>query len=164
MVVRRIALSSLVVSFALACGGSGKEAKPTNDGTMLTPYLAIADRLAADSLESLPERGAEVIAAAEAHRSEPGVAAIVQGAGRIGAQDLQTARTAFKQLSDGMIEYLAAHPEQQAGHVLVHCPMTFGGKGALWVQNEGKVMNPYEGARMLHCGDKLDWGAVLPKT
>ena len=41
--------------------------------------------------------------------------------------------------------------------------MTFGGKGALWVQKAGKVMNPYEGSRMLHCGDKLDWDAELPK-
>lgn len=164
MVVRRIAPSSLVISVVLACGGSGKEAQPTNDGTMLTPYLAIADTLAADSLESLPELGTQVTAAAEAHRSEPGVDAIVQGAGRIGAQDLEAARTAFKQLSDGMIEYLAAHPEQQAGRVLVHCPMTFAGKGALWVQGEGKVMNPYEGSRMLHCGDKLGWDAERPKT
>lgn len=164
MVVHRIASSSLVISFALACGGSGNEAKPTNDGTMLTPYLAIADTLAADQLDSLPELGAQVIAAAEGHRSEPGVAAIVQGAGRIGAQDIKAARTAFKELSDGMIQYLEAHPEQQAGHVLVHCPMTFGSKGALWVQNDGKVMNPYEGATMLHCGDKLGWGTELPKT
>lgn len=164
MVLRRIASSSLLISLALACGGSGNETKPTNDGTMLTPYLAIANTLAADELGPLPELGAQVTAAAEAHRSEPGVDAIVRGAGQIGAQDIKAARTAFKQLSDGMIEYLAAHPEQQAGHVLVHCPMTFGGKGALWVQNEGKVMNPYEGATMLHCGDKLGWDAERPKT
>ena len=164
MVSRRMALSSLMISFAIACGGGGKAAEPTDDGTMLSPYVAIADTLAADEVSPLPELGARVTAAAEAHRSEPGVEAIVQGAGRIGAKDLETARAAFKQLSDGMIQYLAAHPEQQSGHVIVHCPMTFGGKGALWVQKQGKIMNPYEGARMLHCGDELGWDAELPKT
>jgi Cu(I)/Ag(I) efflux system membrane fusion protein len=169
MLSRRLVLSSLVVMStlgpALACGG-GTEGKATQagDGTLLTPYLAIGDVLAADKLDQLSELGAQVIAAAESRQGEPGVDAIVQGAGRIGAQDIQTARTAYKKMSDGMLAYLAAHPEQQAGHVIVHCTMTFGGKGGLWVQKEGKVMNPYEGAMMLHCGDKLAWGAELPKT
>lgn len=164
---RRMALSSLVVSLALsaACGGDAEgKAKQAGDGTLLTPYLAIGDVLAADKLDGLPELGAQVIAAAESRQGQPGVDAIVQGAGRIGAQDIQTSRTAYKKMSDGMLEYLAAHPDEQAGHVIVHCTMTFGGKGALWVQKEGKVMNPYEGAMMLHCGDKLTWGATLPQT
>ena len=38
------------------------------------------------------------------------------------------------------------------------------GKGGVWVQAEGKVMNPYEGSRMLHCGDKVEWSADVPKT
>lgn len=156
---------TLVVSAMLlsACGGENKVEK-AGDGTLLTPYLAIGDTLAADKLDQLPELGAQVITAAESRHNEPGVDAIVQGASRIGAQDIQTARTAFKKMSDGIIQYLEAHPEDRAGHTIVHCTMTFGGKGGLWVQKEGKVMNPYEGAMMLHCGDKLDWGADLPKT
>lgn len=162
----RMALSSLVVSLALAsgCGGRENEATRAGDGTLLTPYLVIGDTLAADELALLPELGAQVIAAAESRQGEPGVDAIVQGASRIGAQDIQTARTAYKKMSDGMLQYLEAHPEQQSGHVIVHCTMTFGGKGGLWVQKEGKVMNPYEGAMMLHCGDKLGWDAELPQT
>jgi hypothetical protein len=167
MFLSRVALSSLVVSLALstACGGSSEDqAKAAGDGTLLTPYLAIGDTLAADKLDHLPELGAQVIAAAESRQNEPGVDAIVQGAGRIGAQDIQTARTAYKKMSDGMLQYLAAHPEEQAGHQIVHCTMTFAGKGGVWVQKEGKIMNPYEGAMMLHCGDKLGWDAELPKS
>jgi hypothetical protein len=157
--------SSLVFAMALlsACG-SGDKVKEAGDGTLLTAYLTIGDTLAADKLDKLPELGAQAIKAAESQQGKPGVDAIVQGAGRIGAQDIQTSRTAFKKMSGGMIEYLGAHADKQAGHTLVHCPMTFGGKGGLWVQKEGKVINPYEGAMMLHCGDKLDWGAELPKT
>ena len=123
MFFSRMALSSLVISlaFSTACGGSGEDkAKQAGDGTLLTPYLAIGDTLAADKLDHLPELGAQVIAAAEGRESEPGVDAIVQGAGRVGAQDIQTARTAYKKMSDGMLQYLAAHPEQKAGHQIVH--------------------------------------------
>jgi hypothetical protein len=166
MIPARMALPLLMVCTALlpACGGGEDQAKQAGDGTVLTPYLAIGDTLAADKLEQLSELGAQVIQAAEPKQSDPGVASIIQGAGRIGAQDIQTARTAYKKMSDGMIEYLAAHPDERAGHTIVHCPMTFGGKGGLWVQKEGKIMNPYEGAMMLHCGDKLGWDAALPKT
>jgi hypothetical protein len=162
----RMALSSLVVSLSLAsaCSGRDDKAQQAGDGTLLTPYLVIGDTLAADELDKLPELGAQVIAAAESRQGEPGVDAIVQGASRIGAQDIQTARVAYKKMSDGMLQYLEAHPEQQSGHIIVHCTMTFGGKGGLWVQKAGKVMNPYEGAMMLHCGDKLGWDAELPQT
>jgi hypothetical protein len=165
MLDARMAPSLLMVCAVLlpACGSEDK-AKQAGDGTVLTPYLAIGDTLAADKLDQLPELGAKVIEAAEPKQGEPGVDAIIQGAGRIGAQDIQTSRTAFKKMSDGMIEYLAAHPDERAGLTLVHCTMTFGGKGGLWVQKEGKIMNPYEGAMMLHCGDKLGWDAELPKT
>lgn len=131
---------------------------------MLSPYLAIGDALAHDQLDQLDQLGAQVIEAAKAKPGEPGADAIMKSAGHIGAQDIETARTAFKDMSAGMIEYLHAHPEQQADHIIVHCPMTFGGKGGLWVQKTGKVMNPYEGAKMLHCGDKLGWDAELPPT
>lgn len=156
---------TLVVSATLlsACGSEDK-AQQAADGTLLTPYLAIGDTLAADKIDQLSELGAQVITAAESQQGEPGVDAIVQGAGRIGAQDIQTSRTAFKKMSGGVIEYLSAHPDKQAGHTIVHCSMTFGGKGGLWVQKQGKIMNPYEGAMMLHCGDKLDWGAELPQS
>lgn len=155
--------SSVTLALTMALFACGNKAQQADDGTMLTPYLAIADTLAADQLDSLPELGAKVIEAAKPKQGEPGVAAIVEGAGGIGAQDLQASRTSFKKLSEGMIEYLAAHPDDRAGLTLVHCPMTFGGKGARWVQKEGKVMNPYEGSKMLHCGDKLGWSAELPK-
>lgn len=161
---RTFIVGSLVA--AVGCGAAGSSDASANaaDGTMFSPYLAIGERLAADELEGLSELGAHVLKAAEGKDAEPGVAEIVQGAGRIGAQDIASARTAFKKMSGGMITWMKAHPESQTGKMIVHCTMTFSGKGGLWVQAEGKVMNPYEGAMMLHCGDKLDWSADLPET
>lgn len=162
--IRTPTVSSLLVFGALlaACGdktGPGAAA----DGSVLGSYLAIGEALAADQAPA-PELSTQLTQAAGSLQDKPGTAAITQGAAGLATQDLGAARAAFKTVSDGMIEYLQANADQQADHTIVHCPMTFGGKGALWVQRKGKVMNPYEGSRMLHCGDKLGWGDALPKT
>lgn len=151
----------VVLGLVVGCGG---ESKPVSDGTMITPYLAIGETLAADRVEGLPELGAHVIEAAKTHEGKPGVDAMVQGAARVGSPDIATARLAFKKMSDGMIEYLRSSADGRAGLVIVHCTMTFDGKGGLWVQKDGKVMNPYEGAMMLHCGDELSWSDAVPPT
>jgi len=155
----RAALLLLAVS---SFGCDSKDEKPAADGTLLTPYLRIQSTLAEDKLDNLAELGAAVVSAAEGKADKPGVDKILQGAGRIAAQDIATARSAFKTMSEGMIEYVKADADKQKGNMLVHCTMTFSGKGAAWVQQEGKVMNPYEGAMMLHCGDKLQWSDEIP--
>ena len=151
----------LLASSVFGCDSQDGE-KPATDGTLLTPYLQIQSTLAEDKLDNLAELGAAIVSAAEGKETEPGVDKILQGAGRIAAQDIATARAAFKTMSEGMIEHTKANAEAQQGTMLVHCTMTFAGKGGAWVQKEGKVMNPYEGAMMLHCGDKLQWSNEVP--
>jgi len=158
----RLALFVLAAT-ASSCDSSGAD-KLAGDGTLLTPYLQIQSTLAEDKLDNLPELGAAVVAASEGKADQPGVDKIVQGAGRIAAQDIATARSAFKTMSEGMIEFVKADAAKQEGHMLVHCSMTFAGKGAPWVQKSGKIMNPYEGAMMLHCGDKLQWSDEVPSS
>lgn len=151
----------LLATTALGCDSKDAE-KAAADGTLLTPYLEIQSTLAEDKLDNLAELGAAVVAASEGKTDKPGVDKIVQGAGRIAAQDIATARSAFKTMSEGMIEYAKADTAKQDGNMIVHCTMTFAGKGAAWVQKKGKVMNPYEGAMMLHCGDVLGWSDEIP--
>lgn len=158
----RLALLVLAAT-AISCDSGGDD-KPAGDGTLLTPYLQIQSTLAEDKLDDLAQLGAAVVAASEGKADKPGVDKMVQGAGRIAAQDIATARSAFKTMSEGMIEFVKADPAKQDGHMLVHCSMTFAGKGAAWVQKSGKVMNPYEGAMMLHCGDKLQWSDEIPSS
>ncbi len=157
-----------VLAAVVALSGCDKKseaaAEKAGDGSVLSPYLAIGSALANDSLDGLPELAGHVVKAAEGNKGDKSMDPLVQGAGRVGATDIATARTAYKKMSAGIIEYMRAHPETQAGHMIVHCTMTFGGDGGLWVQTEGEVMNPYEGAMMLHCGDKLEWSADLPET
>ena len=157
----------MILAASMVLGGcDDSEAKKAaaKDGSLLSPYLVIQSTLASDKIEDLPELGAAVIAASEGKADKPGVDKIVQGAGRIAAQDIATARSAFKTMSEGMIEYVKADEGKQSGHMIVHCTMAFANKGAAWVQKEGKGMNPYEGAMMLNCGDKLGWGDALPPS
>lgn len=129
----------------------------TEDGTLLTPYLAIGEILADDEIDNLATLGAQIVTAAEGRADQPGVAEMLAAVGRIGAADIATARLAYRKLSEGMIAWLAAHPEQREGLMLVHCPMAFTNEGAYWVQTRGQLRNPYEGAMMLRCGADIDW-------
>ncbi|MFV8749274.1 hypothetical protein ACNOYE_01855 [Nannocystaceae bacterium ST9] len=154
----RVALA-LMLALPLLSGCRGDEARlaEASDGTLLSPYLAIGEVLAADRIEGLPELAGKLVEASESRASEPGVDAMLGAAGRIASPDIATARLMYGKMSEGMIAWLAAHPEQREGLLLVHCPMTFANAGAYWVQREGKILNPYEGSMMLHCGAKLSW-------
>lgn len=140
---------------SLGCRSKPGDVAP--DGTILTPYLGIGEVLSADQLDGVAQLGAQLVIASEAHSEEPGVAEMLAAAGRIGGADISTARLAFRKMSEGMIAWLAANPEQRAGLELVHCPMAFTNEGAYWVQRSGQLENPYEGAMMLRCGAKLAW-------
>ena len=164
--MRRIVIGLALCLGACSSSKDGEEGSKARagDGTMLSPYLAIGDTLAADEIDGLDKLAAQVITAAEGKDADAGVADLIQGAGRVGARDIATARTAYKKMSAGMIEWMKAHPDAQDGHMIVHCTMTFGGKGGVWVQKKGKIFNPYEGHMMLHCGDVVDWSDPVPQT
>lgn len=61
----------------------------------------------------------------------------------LNAGDLNALRQAFKPLSE-----LMAKAELPAGLAVAYCPMA----KAHWVQENGKVANPYYGSSMLRCG------------
>ncbi|MCA9707644.1 MAG: DUF3347 domain-containing protein [Myxococcales bacterium] len=147
---------ALMMMTTTSCGSA-------DDGTLLTPYLAVGEALAKDELPP-PPLAARIVEQARSKAGEPGTDALADGAAELDTADLPSARAAFQRMSAGMIESMKADPKSQPGHVIVHCPMTFGGKGGLWVQRRGKIANPYEGSRMLRCGDIVDWGAALPET
>lgn len=146
----------LVVAVAAGCGGASKPAA-TAPKSLVEPYIAIQETLARDSLEKLSELSAQVVVAAEPVQSQAGVGEVVAGAGRVAAQDIDTARAGFQKMSMGLITYLKAHADQRGGYEVVFCPMAFNNKGAYWVQKTGEIVNPYHGMMMLHCGDKVTW-------
>jgi hypothetical protein len=141
----------------IGCRSDEARLAEASDGTLLSPYLAIGEVLADDSVKGLPELAAKVVEAGETRAEEPGAAAMSSAAGRIASPDIATARLMYAKMSEGMIAWLAAHPDQREGLMLVHCPMAFNNEGGYWVQRAGKILNPYEGSMMLHCGAKLSW-------
>jgi hypothetical protein len=153
--------SSLALAF-VACSDARSQSRP--DDAMIEPYIAIATALSQDSVADLADAADQVKRGAASLAGKPGVARIVASADGLGAEDLAGARRSFKTMSDGIVEYMRSEPASHAGRVLIHCPMAFANKGALWVQSEGKIANPYHGSEMLRCGNKLAWDAELPST
>jgi Cu(I)/Ag(I) efflux system membrane fusion protein len=127
-------------------------------------YNQISADLAADKLDAIAALSGDLGKQAQALEGKPGIAKVTAALPGLARNDLATVRQSFKNVSDGVIEYMRSDATTQTGSVIVFCPMAFNDKGALWVQAEGKIANPYYGASMLRCGNKLGWTDELPKT
>jgi Cu(I)/Ag(I) efflux system membrane fusion protein len=64
------------------------------------------------------------------------------------AKDLETARVAFKPLSESLIQYVKDQKDSPSAYHEVYCPMA----KASWLQTNKTVMNPYMGKAMIRCG------------
>lgn len=71
------------------------------------------------------------------------------------AEDIKAMRAHFASLS-GVMQVLAMSfgfgDDQPV--FLLHCPMAFNNKGAIWLQHNAETRNPYFGATMLKCADR----------
>jgi Cu(I)/Ag(I) efflux system membrane fusion protein len=73
------------------------------------------------------------------------------------AGDIAAARAGFDQISASLI----AAVREFGGHgpdslLLFHCPMAFDNRGAEWLQSHSDPHNPYYGAMMLKCKDRVE--------
>ena len=73
------------------------------------------------------------------------------------ANDLAALRSGFALLSEQMLslQRMFGLPTDETLYEL-HCPMAFEGRGASWLQSDDAVRNPYYGASMLKCADKVE--------
>lgn len=76
---------------------------------------------------------------------------------RLGAAtDITAARAEFALLSDEMLVVVQRFGVTSLGDVYeLHCPMAFDGRGATWLQANDQTKNPYYGASMLTCADRV---------
>ena len=73
------------------------------------------------------------------------------------ASNLPTVRAHFHPLSNQMTSVVLAFGLDSSQTVYrVHCPMAFDNRGAIWLQADDEVRNPYFGARMLKCADEVE--------
>ncbi len=73
------------------------------------------------------------------------------------AASIEDFRRAFKPLSEE-VGVLAKAIGFGPGVTVVeiHCPMAFGGQGAVWYQTDEEVRNPYYGKEMISCADRVE--------
>ncbi len=79
------------------------------------------------------------------------------------ARDLKSLREAFALVSEEIpvvLESFGVEPNRPVYRL--HCPMAFGGRGASWLQKDDQAKNPYFGATMLRCADKIEQIAGRP--
>lgn len=65
------------------------------------------------------------------------------------ATDLDSARLAYKEISDRLIALFRAHQVQTGHYFVCTCPMA----QASWIQTDKEIKNPFYGSAMLLCGD-----------
>ncbi len=132
-------------------------------------YLAVGQALAADNLQDAAQAvvALETAVAAVDDRTLTGKAKEVWSRERANlvklidslknSQKIDAMRVEFSPLSQqiGMLAKTFGFGEPGPIYEL-HCPMAFQGKGALWYQDSDQVRNPYYGAKMLTCADRVE--------
>ena len=135
----------------------------------VAPYLALSKALAADDLDaakqavdpfhqrlaSLLPIVSESKAVEMWSKEKRDLSEIVARLQK--ANDLATLRSGFALLSEQMLslERMFKLPTDETLYEL-HCPMAFEGRGASWLQSDDAIRNPYYGASMLKCADKVE--------
>lgn len=138
-------------------------------GPMIPAYLAIGQALAADDIGATTQGIAKLhqVVSAINPQSLSGNAAeqwtveqsslSMISARMSQASDLAAMRSAFALLSDELLALHRTFGFSSSNQLFeLHCPMAFDGRGASWIQSDKAVRNPYYGAAMLKCADKVE--------
>lgn len=166
---------------AVAACASGQASKPGALKTLpaavdeplnkaVATYLAISEKLASDSIDSIAEQaralaehlkaaGAVKVGGQEFGQANAELASCAAKAMDLSrAVDLPAARRTFAELSDDMVKLVerTGVPASLGGEFYrMHCPMYREEKGgAIWIQQGDKIRNPYWGKKMMTCADK----------
>lgn len=75
-------------------------------------------------------------------------------------KDLEHQREHFVSLSKNMYEVVKAFNTNSDAIYYQYCPMANEGKGAYWISENSKIINPYFGGKMLSCGSTK--GTISP--
>ena len=123
---------------------------PQQVATVFDGYVRIQTALAKDSLEGVAENAQSISKTVKDDSSNTfSVTVARQSEALAKATDLPAARTAFKSLSDSLIEYTSMNPQVAGSYRQVHCSMA----NASWLQTDSVVNNPYTGKSMARCGE-----------
>ena len=143
-------------------------------GLVLESYYALQDALAGDDFQG-SKRAAEALGleikaldmnlvngeAQQIWRQVLGL--FTTGLNKVSeAKDIAGVRTGFEPISIGMAAAVKNLDAATKSPVFeLSCPMAFDNKGAIWLQRDNEIRNPYFGAEMLDCGD-VKWQVKAP--
>jgi hypothetical protein len=117
--------------------------------TAYAQYIVLKDALVASKSSEATQAAATLqksLADIQNGKKASEQAAVIAASGNLAAQ-----RKAFSVLSNEMKTLVSGHVSSGALYV-AYCPMANDNTGAYWLSNEKKIMNPYFGDQMLHCG------------
>lgn len=164
--LKTIRILPVLVAFIISFGGvfAAEDALITID-QVLKSYSSVHDPLVVDDFAKTVEATHTLDAlVSQWIKENPGSAekaqldAIEKGATKLlGGEDIDDARKAFIQISQGMIALIRSDKSLQAKWQLFFCPMVAKNQG-FWVQPAGEQLaNPYMGSAMPGCGSKKSW-------
>lgn len=116
---------------------------------LLPHYFELQSALAADDLAAAQAAMKKMMAVSGHHGALAELIHLL-----LAAEDLDGMRRPhFETLSNAFIASVQIHAEALEAPVYrMNCPMVYPDRGAEWLQNNGKLLNPYYGSTMLHCG------------
>ncbi len=163
----RTSLTLLSAAAALLIATSARAAyAPVAAPLVLEQYVIVHDALASDNTEGVAA-AIDLMRTLVAKRialagddERPLFEAVDRAAARFVDADLDAQREAMKGLTVAVDALLRAG--QAEGWQLYHCPMA--GEGGYWIQTTEGVRNPYYGAAMLKCGNKVEQIAAPAAT
>jgi len=136
---------------------------------LLDIYLALAKSLASDNeklaLATGPKLRQVLGSIQKSHLNEEALIVWQKEFGNLSkitdqvieAKDIKSMREAFALLSEEVLVVIKTFGVGNKRPLYeLHCPMAFKGRGAIWLQNNDQVRNPYFGATMLKCADRVN--------
>jgi hypothetical protein len=147
--------SAAAVALALAAPAAAHPIAETAP-LVLAEYVKMHDALASDRTEGVAEAATKIEAMATEMAGHAGdaekklYAGLGAAAAKMKSGDLEALRKPMRELSVAVDAFLRA--AGTPGWQLYYCPMADG----YWIQTSEGVRNPYYGAKMLACGDKVE--------
>ena len=142
-----LAAAGLLFTPALRAGDNAALMEPVK--SVFDHYLKIQAALAGDSLTGVSADANAIVNAVQGDSMKMLPETVATEAGSLAkASNLESARSAFKPLSNLLIKYLADHKVPAGTYHQAYCPMARAG----WLQSGTDIMNPYFGKAMQSCG------------
>jgi len=109
------------------------------DGAMLDAYFAIGKALFGDNLEGVKKSAGGI---------DDKYFSMMAS-----SKDINTAREIFAEVSTVILNKLKVSGQNTKSIYKYFCPMAFDNKGAIWLQDNKDIANPYFGSVMPKCGE-----------